>query len=126
VAFGLIDEPCIAAEKEEKGQDMIRCGVIGYGYWGPNIVRNLRNLDSVQVVAICDKSSEALKRAARAYPDVRVSGDCSEVLTSPDIDVVAVITPVWTHYDLAKRALTNGKHVFVEKPFTPPPRKPRN
>jgi predicted dehydrogenase len=97
---------------------MIRCGVIGYGYWGPNIVRNLRNLDSVQVVAICDKSSEALKRAARAYPEVRVSGDCSEVLTSPDIDVVAVITPVWTHYDLAKRALTNGKHVFVEKPFT--------
>ena len=97
---------------------MIRFGVVGYGYWGPNIVRNLRNLDSVTVAAICDKSSGALKRAAQAYPDVQVTADCSEILSSPDIDAVAVITPVWTHYDLAKRALSNGKHVFVEKPFT--------
>jgi predicted dehydrogenase len=97
---------------------MIRFGVIGYGYWGPNIVRNLRNLDSVKVAAICDKSNTSLKRAAQAYPDVQVTTDCSEILTSPDIDAVAVITPVWTHYELAKRALSNGKHVFVEKPFT--------
>jgi predicted dehydrogenase len=97
---------------------MIRFGVIGYGYWGPNIVRNLRSLDSVKVVAICDKSAGALKRAAQAYPDVHVTDDCSEILSSPDIDAVAVITPVWTHHELAKRALSNGKHVFVEKPFT--------
>jgi predicted dehydrogenase len=97
---------------------MIRFGVIGYGYWGPNIVRNLRSLDSVKVVAICDKSTGALKRAAQAYPDVHITDDCSEILSSPDIDAVAVITPVWTHFELAQRALSNGKHVFVEKPFT--------
>lgn len=97
---------------------MIRFGVVGYGYWGPNIVRNLHNLDSVKVTAICDKSNGALKRAAQAYPDVQVTADCEEILSSPHIDAVAVITPVWTHYDLAKRALINGKHVFVEKPFT--------
>ena len=97
---------------------MIRFGVIGYGYWGPNIVRNLRGLDSTQVVAICDKSEVALRRAKQAFPEVRVTSDCSELLSAPDIDAIAVITPVWTHFELAKSALKNGKHVFVEKPFT--------
>jgi predicted dehydrogenase len=97
---------------------MIRFGVIGYGYWGPNIVRNLRALDTTQVVAICDKSDVALRRAGQAFPDVRLTSDCSELLSAPDIDAIAVITPVWTHFELAKSALKNGKHVFVEKPFT--------
>jgi predicted dehydrogenase len=97
---------------------MIRVGVIGYGYWGPNIVRNLHNLDSAQVVAICDRSPEAQKRARRAYPSVEVTSDPTEILRSPNIDAVAIITPVWTHFELAKTALENGKHVFVEKPFT--------
>lgn len=93
-------------------------GVVGYGYWGPNVVRNLASLDGSQVLAIAEISASARKRAQRAYPDVRVTGDVSEVMTSPDIDAIAVITPVWTHYELAKSALENGKHVFVEKPFT--------
>ena len=97
---------------------MIRFGVIGYGYWGPNIVRNLRGLDSTKVVAICDKSDAALRRAGQAFPDVRLTTDASELLSAPDIDAIAVITPVWTHFELAKSALKNGKHVFVEKPFT--------
>jgi predicted dehydrogenase len=97
---------------------MIRFGVIGYGYWGPNIVRNLRSLDSAKVVAVCDKNAASLQRAKQAYPDISVTSDCSELLTSPDIDAIAVITPVWTHFELAKAALLNGKHVFVEKPFT--------
>jgi predicted dehydrogenase len=97
---------------------MIRFGVIGYGYWGPNVVRNLHSLDSVEVVSICDKSPGALARAKRAYPDVQVTSDATELLTSPDIDAIAVITPVWTHFELAKAALMNGKHVFVEKPLT--------
>jgi predicted dehydrogenase len=97
---------------------MIRVGVIGYGYWGPNVVRNLHNVDGSKVVAICDKDPDALRRAKQAYPNVQVSQCCSEVLSSPDIDAVAVITPVWTHFELAKAALENGKHVFVEKPFT--------
>jgi predicted dehydrogenase len=97
---------------------MIRIGVIGYGYWGPNIVRNLHGLDSAQVVAVCDRSLEAQKRVNRAYPSVKVVSDANEILRSPGIDAVAIITPVWTHFELAKAALENGKHVFVEKPFT--------
>jgi len=97
---------------------MIRFGVIGYGYWGPNIVRNICSLDSAKVVAICDRSVPAAKRAKQTHPYIHVTSDCEEVLTSPEIDAVAVITPVWTHYELAKKALLNGKHVFVEKPFT--------
>ena len=97
---------------------MVRFGVIGYGYWGPNIVRNLRSLDSAKVRMICDSRAASLQRAKQAYPDVEVTSDCNELLSSPDIDAVAVITPVWTHFELAKKALLNGKHVFVEKPFT--------
>ena len=97
---------------------MIRFGVIGYGYWGPNIVRNLSGLETTRVVAVCDKSEAALRRAKQAFPSVNVTTDCSELLTSPDIDAIAVITPVWTHFELAKNALKHGKHVFVEKPFT--------
>lgn len=93
-------------------------GVIGYGYWGPNVVRNLANLDGSQVVCIAEMSQAARHRAQKAYPGVTVTADATELLTSPDIDAVAVITPVWTHYELARAALENGKHVFVEKPFT--------
>jgi len=97
---------------------MIKVGVIGYGYWGPNIVRNLHGLDSTRVEMVCDKNSAALARARKAYPSIRAVSDPAEVLCSPDVDAVAVITPVWTHYELAKTALENGKHVFIEKPFT--------
>lgn len=93
-------------------------GVIGYGYWGPNIARNLANLDGSQLVAIAEMSPGARQRAQKAYPGIRVTPDACEVIKSPDIDAIAVITPVWTHYELAKAALENGKHVFVEKPFT--------
>ena len=97
---------------------MIRFGLIGYGYWGPNIARNLRSLNSAELVAICDTSEASLQKAHRDYPGVRLTTDCSDLLRSPDIDAIAVITPVWTHFDLAKKALLNGKHIFVEKPFT--------
>jgi len=97
---------------------MIRVGVIGYGYWGPNIVRNLHGLESTRVEMICDKSPAALARARKAHPGTRTSDDPAELLSSPEIDAIAVITPVWTHYELAKKALENGKHVFIEKPFT--------
>lgn len=93
-------------------------GVIGYGYWGPNIVRNLVNLEGSQVIAIAEISANARARAQKAYPGIRVTGDTSEVIRSTEIDAVAVVSPVWTHYDLTKDALLNGKHVFVEKPFT--------
>lgn len=97
---------------------MLRFGVIGYGYWGPNIVRNLRSLEGCQVVGICDQSPTARKRVQAAHPGVPVYSDSKDLIGSPDVDAIAVITPVWTHYELAKASLENGKHVFVEKPFT--------
>jgi predicted dehydrogenase len=97
---------------------MIKFGVIGYGYWGPNVVRNLDLLDGAEVLAVCDKSPASRKRAQKAYPSLRVTSDSAELMSSKDIDAIAVITPVWTHYELTKAALEHGKHVFVEKPFT--------
>ena len=97
---------------------MLRFGVIGYGYWGPNIVRNLRALEGCQVVGICDQTPAARKRIQAANPGIPVHSDANELIKSPDVDAIAVITPVWTHYELTKSALENGKHVFVEKPFT--------
>jgi len=97
---------------------MIKVGVIGYGYWGPNIVRNLQKVEGARVEVICDKSPEMLKRVANAHPGIRVRQNATEILESNEIDAVAIITPVWTHFELAKAALQNGKHVFVEKPFT--------
>ena len=97
---------------------MVKVGVIGFGYWGPNIVRNFNSLPDTEVVFICDKDYRARLKAQQLYPHIRVIDDCREVATSPLVDVVAVVTPVSTHYELAKLALENGKHVFVEKPFT--------
>jgi predicted dehydrogenase len=93
-------------------------GVVGYGYWGPNIVRNLRSIEGCQVAGVCDQSPAAVRRIKQAHPDLNVTTNCSELLESKEIDAVAVVTPVCTHFDLAKAALQNGKHVFVEKPFT--------
>src|SRR5271155_4207197 len=98
--------------------NVLKVGVIGYGYWGPNIVRNFHGQERSRVVAVCDKSPKSLQRARMAFPDIATTSDFSELLTSPDIDAIAVVTPVWTHFELAKTALENGKHVFVEKPFT--------
>jgi predicted dehydrogenase len=97
---------------------MIRMGVIGYGYWGPNIVRNFNAGDGCQVVGICDVKPDALKRASKSYPQLKVTSDYEELLSSTDIEAIAIITPVFTHFEIAKKALLQGKHVFVEKPFT--------
>jgi predicted dehydrogenase len=97
---------------------MIRCGLIGYGYWGPNIARNIQANDDLELAAVCDKSEKNLARAGKAYPEARLTKDAETVLQAPDIDAVAIVTPVWTHYHLAKAALLNNKHIFVEKPFT--------
>src|SRR5580765_6239063 len=97
---------------------MIRIGVIGYGYWGPNIVRNFHTHDGSEVVMVCDKSTKCQARLRKAHQYIEFTMDANDILKSPKIDLVAVVTPVWTHYELAKAALENGKHVFVEKPFT--------
>ncbi len=97
---------------------MINVGVIGYGYWGPNIVRNFESIDGVKVRIICDKDKNSLRRARKDHPHLRVCQDDADVIKSTGLDAVAIVTPVSTHYRLAKAALENGKHIFVEKPFT--------
>jgi len=97
---------------------MIKFGVVGFGYWGPNVVRNLASLEGAQVVAVADKSQTARRRCQKSYPGIQLTADSSELMSSTEIDAIAVVTPVWTHFELAKAALENGKHVFVEKPFT--------
>ena len=104
--------------KNENGKDVLRMGVIGYGYWGPNVVRNFHAQEQSRVMVVCDKSPKSLQRLRQAHADIQTTNDCDELLTSTSIDAVAVVTPVWTHFELAKKALENGKHVFVEKPFT--------
>jgi predicted dehydrogenase len=97
---------------------MINIAVIGYGYWGPRIARNFNSTDGCKVVTICDKNPASLKRARKDFPGAELTDDIQSVLASPQIDAIAVVTPVWTHFELAEAALQNGKHVFVEKPFT--------
>lgn len=100
------------------GPSTVRVGVIGYGYWGPQVVRNFSSVDSCEVVRVCDARADALRRMRKAHPGLEGTSDASLVLRSADVDAVAVVTPVWSHFELAKAALENGKHVFVEKPFT--------
>ncbi|MBN1981929.1 MAG: Gfo/Idh/MocA family oxidoreductase [Chitinivibrionales bacterium] len=97
---------------------MIRIGVIGYGYWGTNIVRNFNIAEGAQVVAVCDSNNASLNKVKKLYPAIRTMTDSNEIVMATDVDAIAVITPVSSHFSLAKKALENGKHVFVEKPFT--------
>jgi predicted dehydrogenase len=97
---------------------MLRMGVIGYGYWGPNIVRNFNTANGSTVTMVCDMNQQILKKVKKAYPQINVTDNIDELIKSPDVDAIAIATPVFTHHDLAKKALEAGKSVFVEKPFT--------
>jgi predicted dehydrogenase len=97
---------------------MINTGIIGYGYWGPNILRNFHANEELNVKIVCDFATDRLDLLKKSYPGITATVNPDDILDNPDIDLVAIITPVFTHYELAKKALENGKHVFVEKPFT--------
>jgi predicted dehydrogenase len=118
VTKGLAMKDSLAISTEDRINPVLRVGVIGYGYWGPNIVRNFHGQEQSKVVAVCDQDPKALKRLNESYPGIRVTHDCGELMTADDIDAIAVVTPIWTHFELAKAALENGKHVFIEKPLT--------
>jgi predicted dehydrogenase len=94
-----------------------RIGVVGLGYWGPNLARNFDRLPGAELRWICDQSQEARERWATAFPDARTSGDLDELLEDPELDAVVVATHVPSHAALAVRALGAGKHCFVEKPL---------
>ncbi len=97
---------------------MIRVGVIGYGYWGPNLVRNFVETSETQVIAVADMRQDRLDLVQSRYPGVEVTKDYRDILKHPKIDAVAISTPVSTHFPLALEALQAGKHVLVEKPMT--------
>lgn len=97
---------------------MIRIGVLGYGYWGPNVVRNFTGIDGAEVVMISDMHENSLCRAKKNHPSISVTSSDCDLIFSCDTDAVAIVTPVSSHYELAKKALNCGKHVFIEKPFT--------
>ena len=93
---------------------MIRVGLAGLGYWGPNLARNLEEL--AELAWLCDVSPSLLERYGARYPKVRLTDDFDELLSDASLDAVVIATPVVTHFELARRALVAGKHVFVEKP----------
>src|ERR1700722_279738 len=93
-------------------------GVIGYGYWGPNIVRNFFNTADCTIKLVADSRPDRLALLAKVFPSVKGVKDADEVILSKDIDAVIIATPVFTHYALAKKALEHGKHVLIEKPMT--------
>ncbi|KAF0180294.1 MAG: oxidoreductase domain protein [Nitrospirae bacterium] len=97
---------------------MINAAIIGYGYWGPNLVRNFSEHAAASVAAICDSDASRLKAAKARHPAVRVAADAGDVLHDDAIELVAIATPVQTHYRLAREALLAGKHVLLEKPMT--------
>jgi len=95
----------------------VRVGVVGLGYWGPNLVRVIHESAAAEAAWMCDRRLEALDALGRRFPAVRQTQDLDEVLEDESVDAVAVATPVSTHHELAIRALKAGKHVFVEKPL---------
>ncbi|WP_374710768.1 Gfo/Idh/MocA family protein [Chloroflexus sp.] len=97
---------------------MIGIGVIGYGYWGPNLVRNFAQVAGARVVAVCDQRAERRALVEQVYPSVKTYADVIDMLNHPALDAVVVATPVSSHFELALMALQAGKHVLVEKPFT--------
>lgn len=97
--------------------DTIGIGVIGYGYWGPNLVRNFAGNPSARLIGVSDLDSEKLAASRRLYPGVATTSSYNELLDNRAVDAVAIATPVHTHYELALSALKAGKHVLVEKPL---------
>jgi predicted dehydrogenase len=96
--------------------DQVNVGVIGCGYWGPKLIRNFHELPETTVAMVADLDEVKLRRLALTFPSVKTTSDMRELLTS-DVDAVVVATPVSTHFEIARQALLNGKHVLVEKPL---------
>ena len=92
--------------------------IIGYGYWGPNLVRNFSLVNNCKVKMVSDFRQDRLVIVSKTYPGIKVSTDPDDILLSKEIDAVVIATPVFTHFSLAKKALENGKHVLLEKPMT--------
>jgi predicted dehydrogenase len=100
-------------------RDALKIGLVGLGYWGPNLLRALVEMEDVAVRRICDIDTDRLKRFSRRYPSIEPTQDFDDLLGDPDLDAVVIATPVYTHFELARRSLQADKHTFVEKPLAP-------
>ncbi|HEY2869690.1 MAG TPA: Gfo/Idh/MocA family oxidoreductase, partial [Gaiellales bacterium] len=109
----------VSARQGETERAVVRVGVVGLGYWGPNLVRNLSEIEGAEAAWMCDVDPGPLEKLGRRFPAIRQTRELDEMLDDPKLDAVCVVTPVSTHYDIAMRALEAGKHVFVEKPLAP-------
>ena len=105
-------------QRARKSSSTVGVGVVGYGYWGPNLVRNFAECGAATLVAVSDLSVERLTEVHARYPHVKVTTDCGDLIADPAVDAVIIATPVSSHYELAMRALRAGKHVMVTKPIT--------
>src|SRR5215472_2498057 len=103
--------------RDMRGPQTIRIGVVGYGYWGPNLVRNFSEVPGSQVVAVADRRMDRLDLVRQRFPAVTTTQDAFKLLRSPEVDAIAIATPPALHFELASRALDAGKHVLVEKPL---------
>ena len=97
---------------------MVNLGLIGYGYWGPNLLRNFADLPRVKLAGVSDLDAKRLETVQRRYPGVETTTDFRDLVRDPSIDAIAIATPVQSHYELALAALRAGKHVWLEKPMT--------
>jgi predicted dehydrogenase len=96
---------------------VLKVGVVGCGYWGPNLIRNFSNLKSSKVIACADLSEDRLNHMRQLYPTIRTTTNYRDLVGDPGIDALAIATPVASHYEIARESLEAGKHVFVEKPL---------
>ena len=100
-----------------RAYEPVRVAVVGLGYWGPNLVRNLHDCGRAEPVAVCDMAPDRLEKIGRRYPALTTTTSFDRLLDDPDIEAIAIATPVGTHHKLAAAALDAGKHTFVEKPL---------
>jgi len=113
-----VNDPRSSPASSAAGAAPLRIALVGYGYWGPNLLRNYMELPGAQVAWVCDRRPEALATAQSRYPAIAATTDLEVVLKDAAVDAVLVATPISTHHAIAKAALETGKHVFVEKPMT--------
>ena len=95
----------------------VNIAIVGLGYWGPNRLRALNDIENVQVSWICDREPARLEHFSTRYPASRTTTEIADILADPDVDAVVLATPVFTHHPLGIQAIAAGKHVFMEKPL---------
>jgi predicted dehydrogenase len=112
---------CIGETFDQKSRwdrDMIKIAVVGYGYWGPNLVRNFQETEGAKVTFCCDTDTQRLKLVKSKYPQIETTSNYDEIIDDPEVAAIVIATPVATHYGFARKALKYGRHVLLEKPFT--------